>query len=144
VLTHSIKVTGWGGELLDERPDGQRSSWLRFLKYNIESLTEDDPLIVLGVLAWPLSRSVRRLFEEMSNKAFRFGLNHGDLSLWNTLVEPHRQVHLLDWGSAEAHIVPHFDLIYVIRHHLRDGKPTGEEMAAFRGATACPTKTTTT
>ena len=78
------------------------------------------------------SSLVRRLFEELSDKTFRFGLNHGDLSLWNTLVEPSGKVNLLDWGSAEAHIVPHFDMLYVIRHHLRDGTPTVEEMTAFR------------
>jgi aminoglycoside phosphotransferase (APT) family kinase protein len=131
-LTHSIKVTGWGEDLVDNRPGGQRASWLKFLNDNIESLTDDDPLIGLGVLSRERSSLVRRLFEELSDKTFRFGLNHGDLSLWNTLVEPSGKVNLLDWGSAEAHIVPHFDMLYVIRHHLRDGTPTVEEMTAFR------------
>jgi aminoglycoside phosphotransferase (APT) family kinase protein len=131
-LTHSIKVTGWGEDLVDNRPGGQRASWLKFLNDNIESLTDDDPLIGLGVLSRERSSLVRRLFQELSDKTFRFGLNHGDLSLWNTLVEPSGKVNLLDWGSAEAHIVPHFDMLYVIRHHLRDGTPTVEEMTAFR------------
>ena len=131
-LTHSIKVTGWGEDLVDDRSGGQRASWLKFLNDNIESLTDDDPLIGLGVLSRERSSLVRRLFEELSDKTFRFGLNHGDLSLWNTLVEPSGKVNLLDWGSAEAHIVPHFDMLYVIRHHLRDGTPTVEEMTAFR------------
>ena len=131
-LTHSIKVTGWGEDFFDDRPDGQRASWLRFLDYNIQSLTDDDPLIGFGVLSRHQAPLVRRLFEPLRDKTFRFGLNHGDLALWNTLVEPSGKISLLDWGSAEAHIVPHFDLLYVIRQHLWDGTPTVEEMAAFR------------
>lgn len=127
-----FKVTRWGEDFVDDRPGGQRASWLKFLNDNIESLTDDDPLIGLGVLSRERSPLVRRLFEELSDKTFRFGLNHGDLSLWNTLVEPSGTVNLLDWGSAEAHIVPHFDMLYVIRHHLRDGTPTVEEMTTFR------------
>jgi len=131
-LAHSIKVTGWGEDFFDDRPGGQRASWLKYLTDNIEGLTEDDPLIGLGVLTRELSPVARRLLEELRDKTFQFGLNHGDLALWNTLVEPSGRINLLDWGSAEAHIVPHFDLLYVIRHHLRDGTPTVEEMAAFR------------
>jgi len=131
-LTHSIKVTGWGEDFFDDRPGGQRASWLKFLTYNIESLTDDDPLIDLGVLTRELSPVARRLLEELGDKTFQFGLNHGDLAIWNTLVEPSGKINLLDWGSAEAHIIPHFDLLYVIRQHLRDGTPTIEDMAAFR------------
>ena len=131
-LTHSIKVTGWGEDFFDDRPGGQRASWLRFLTYNIESLTDDDPLINLGVLSRELLPVARRLLEELGDKTFQFGLNHGDLALWNTLVEPSGKINLLDWGSAEAHIIPHFDLLYVIRQNLRDGTPTIEDMAAFR------------
>jgi Ser/Thr protein kinase RdoA (MazF antagonist) len=131
-LTHSIKVTGWGEDFFDDRPGGQRASWLKFLTYNIESLTDDDPLIELGVLSRELLPVARRLLEELRDKTFQFGLNHGDLALWNTLVEPSGKINLLDWGSAEAHIIPHFDLLYVFRQHLWDGTPTIEEMAAFR------------
>ena len=131
-LTHSIQVTGWGEDFFDDRPGGQRASWLKFLTYNIESLTDDDPLIDLGVLTRELLPAARRLLEELGDKTFQFGLNHGDLAIWNTLVEPSGKISLLDWGSAEAHIIPHFDLLYVIRQHLRYGTPTIEELAAFR------------
>ena len=131
-LTHSIKVTGWGEDFFDDRPGGQRVSWLKYLTDNIESLTEDDPLIDLGVLTRELLPVARRLLEELRDKTFQLGLNHGDLALWNTLVEPSGKINLLDWGSAEAHIIPHFDLLYVFRQHLWDGTPTIEEMAAFR------------
>jgi len=131
-LTHSIKVTGWGEDFFDDRPGGQQASWLEYLTYNIESLAAGDPLIDLGVLSREQLPVARRLLEELCDKTFKFGLNHGDLALWNTLVEPSGKINLLDWGSAEAHIVPHFDLLYVLRQHLRDGTPTIEEMAAFR------------
>ena len=121
-----------GEDFFDDRPGGQRASWLKYLTYNIESLTDGDPLIDLGVLTRELSPVARRLLEELGDKTFQFGLNHGDLALWNTLVEPSGKINLLDWGSAEAHIIPHFDMLYVIRQHLRDGTPTIEEMAAFR------------
>jgi Ser/Thr protein kinase RdoA (MazF antagonist) len=131
-MTHSIKVTGWGEDFSDDRPGGQRASWLKYLTYNIESLTDGDPLIDLGVLTRETSPVARRLLEELGDKTFQFGLNHGDLAVWNTLVGPSGKINLLDWGSAEAHIIPHFDMLYVIRQHLRDGTPTIEEMAAFR------------
>jgi hypothetical protein len=137
-LIHSIKVTGWGDDFLDDRSGGQGASWLKYLNYNTESLTDDDPLIALGVLNRDLSPLVRRRFEELGNKTFRFGLNHGDLALWTTLVGPDGKVNLLDWGSAEAHIVPHFDMLFVVRHHLRDGAPTIEEVTAFRQGYGLP------
>lgn len=131
-LIHSIEVSGWGEDLFDDTPGGQRASWLKFLTYNIESLTDDDPLIGLGVIDRAQSRRVRGLFEGLKDATFRFGLSHGDLSIWNVLVDPAGKVSLLDWGSAEANIVPHFDLLHVIGHHLKDGTPTAEEVSAFR------------
>jgi len=130
--THSIKVTGWAEDLFDDAPGGQRAAWLRFLAYNIESLSEDDRLLELGVMNREQSRLVRGLFEGLKETTFHFGLNHGDLSIWNTLVDPSGKVSLLDWGSAEAHIVPHFDMLHVMGCHIRDGTPTAEEMSAFR------------
>ena len=131
-LAHSIKVTGWGEDFFDGTLGGQRASWLKFLNFNIESLTDDDRLIERGVVGRGQSRWIRDLFEELKGKAFRFGLNHGDLSIWNALVEPTGKINLLDWGSAEAHIVPHFDMLHIIGRHLKDGAPASEEMSAFR------------
>jgi hypothetical protein len=73
-MTHSIKVTGWGEDFFDDRPDGQRASWLKYLTYNIESLTDGDPLIDLGVLTRELLHVARRLLEELGVKSFQFGL----------------------------------------------------------------------
>jgi hypothetical protein len=131
-LIHAIKVTGWGEDFFDDTPGGQRASWLKFLDYNIESLTDDDQLIALGVVSRGQSRWIRDLFEELKGETFQFGLNHGDLSIWNTLVEPSRKTSLLDWGSAEAHIVPHFDMLHIVGRNLEGGAPTAEEMSAFR------------
>src|SRR5215216_3268699 len=42
---HSIEVAGFGLKLSDIMQGDVRKSWLRYLDYNIESLTEDDQLI---------------------------------------------------------------------------------------------------
>lgn len=55
----------------------------------------------------------------MSNKELHFGLSHGGLSLVNTLVTEY-QVTLIDWGAAEAHVVPHYDLGVILEDSLSD------------------------
>jgi tRNA A-37 threonylcarbamoyl transferase component Bud32 len=50
---------------------------------------------------------------------FQFGLSHGDLSLKNTRVDGDT-VHLIDWGCAQAHAVPHYDLGVVLADSLAD------------------------
>jgi len=131
-LIHSIQVSGWGDDLFDDTPGGQRTSWLKFLNYNIESLADDDLLIELAVIDRAQSRRIRGLFGELKDRTFRFGLSHGDLSIWNVLVDSSGKISLLDWGSAEAHIVPHFDMLHMIGRHPKDGTTTVEEMSAFR------------
>ena len=41
------------------------------------------------------------------------------------------RVSLLDWGSAEAAIVPHHDLIQMLKMNMLEGVPGGEEIQAF-------------
>lgn len=109
---HEIPVGGFG-EDLDDLTHGGRpgETWLRFVDYNIDSLNDDDALRRLGVLTADQSERVRSVFRALREREFRFGLNHGDISLRNIVVEPSGRVSLLDWGCAEAHIVPHYDLI---------------------------------
>jgi aminoglycoside phosphotransferase (APT) family kinase protein len=108
---HAIPVGGFGDELADiitGRPD---QSWSRFVSYNVESLCDADPLRRLGILTAAQSSRLRSVFETLSDRPFRFGLCHGDLALGNLLVDASGTVSLLDWGCAEANIVPHYDLI---------------------------------
>lgn len=130
-LIHSIRVPGFGLAPSEITQGDARKSWLRYLEYNIESLTEDDPLISLKVLTRPQSRVIRRVFANLRGRAFTFGLNHGDISLKNTVVDESGRVSLLDWGSAEAAVVPHHDLIQMLKMQMLEGDPGDEEILAF-------------
>jgi len=43
----------------------------------------------------------------------------------------HGGVSLLDWGSAEASMVPHHDLIQLLKMNMSEGNPDGAELLAF-------------
>lgn len=138
-LFHSIQVKGYGEDLIDpvhgefQSPPhaGSDGSWLGYVQYNINSLTEYDRLIELGVITQMKSQRVRQLFENLKKRTFHFGLNHGDISLKNTIVNQAGQVILLDWGSAEVSIVPHGDIIHMMQCHIQGGDPNIEEFKAF-------------
>lgn len=130
-LIHSIHVHGFGLKLSEIRQGDARKSWLRYLEYNIESLTEEDALIKLKVLTPQQSKVVRSVFADLKGREFTFGLNHGDISLKNTIVDVHGGVTLLDWGSAEASIVPHHDLIEMLKMSMLEGDPDDEAIMAF-------------
>lgn len=110
---HQIQTAGFGDHMV--KPGFFNGSWDNFLDYNISSLTKTDILIKDGILTNDESAKIKKLFEELKNKKFRFALNHGDISLKNCLVDNQDQVYLIDWGSAESHIIPHFDLIEIIK-----------------------------
>ena len=128
---HTIETDGFGVNLPDFTSGDARGGWLRYVDYNVESLNERDELLRLGVLEWEQSARVRAIFEELRSREFRFGVNHGDLSLKNTIVDGAGRVHLLDWGTAFADIVPHHDLVQLLKKQLTEGEPDGEAMAAF-------------
>jgi|GEM_PF-423289 Putative homoserine kinase type II (protein kinase fold) len=94
--------------------------WLRFADYNLGELTASDPLIGLGVYAPGEQAAIRDTFAWLRGLSYlRVGLNHGDLSPRNTVVDPATgTVYLLDWGCAEVQLVPHYDL-----NTLFDGLP---------------------
>ncbi|SFF26170.1 Phosphotransferase enzyme family protein [Paenibacillus algorifonticola] len=140
-LIHSIQVKGFGGNLIDpahgvfQSPShaGSDGSWQGYVQYNINSLTEYDRLIKLGVITQMESQRVRKLFENLKKETFRFGLNHGDISLKNTIVNQANQVILLDWGNAEVSVVPHGSVIQLMQYQilgLEEG-PNIEEFKAF-------------
>jgi aminoglycoside phosphotransferase (APT) family kinase protein len=130
-LIHSIGVKGFGLSLSEITQGDAGKSWLRYLQYNIESLSEDDPLIKLKVLTRPQSKVIKAVFAGLKGREFTFGLNHGDISLKNTIVDLHGRVSLLDWGSGEGSIVPHHDLIQMLKMNMLEGDPGGEEIRAF-------------
>jgi aminoglycoside phosphotransferase (APT) family kinase protein len=130
-LIHSIEVAGFGLELPDLTEGDSQESWLEYLNYNIESLNENDELIKLKVVTQSQSRVIRAMFEDLKRKAFNFGLNHGDLSLKNVIVDESGKVSLLDWGSAEASIVPHHDLIQMLKMNILENDPDGAAFQSF-------------
>jgi aminoglycoside phosphotransferase (APT) family kinase protein len=114
---HSIPVGGFG-EKLDDILHGTRKQWEGYIRYNIESLTADDALIKRGILDVSQSRALRVLFEGLLSIDFSFGLNHGDFSLANVIVDGDSLPHIIDWGSAQAHVVPHHDLGVILDESL--------------------------
>jgi serine/threonine-protein kinase RIO1 len=70
------------------------------------------------VLTPTTSDQLRAVFEALLDTPFTFGLCHGDLSEKNVLLHPSGEVYLLDWGCAEAHIVPHFELFTILSNHV--------------------------
>ncbi|MFC5649611.1 phosphotransferase [Paenibacillus solisilvae] len=140
-LIHSIQVKGYGKNLIDpvhgefQSPSHAESdgSWQGYVQYNINSLTEHDRLIQLGIITPKESQRVRKLFENVKKETFPFGLHHGDLSVKNTIVNKANQVILLDWNNAEVSVVPHETVIQVMQYQmlgLKEG-PNMEEFKAF-------------
>ena len=128
---HSIEVAGFGLTLTDLTQGNSRASWLEYLDYNIESLNENDELLKLNVVTQSQSTLIRTLFEELKGQSFDFGLNHGDLSLKNVIVDKTGKITLVDWGSAEASIVPHHDLIQMLKMNMLENDPDDSDMQAF-------------
>ncbi|GGG14919.1 hypothetical protein GCM10010912_69180 [Paenibacillus albidus] len=75
-------------------------------------------MIKLGVITQMESQRVRKLFENLKKETFRFGLNHGDISLKNTIVNQAKQVILLDWGNAEVSAVPHGAVTQLMKYQI--------------------------
>lgn len=138
-VIHAIPVTGWGEQLADAsrghfhapKHHDFDDSWPSFVAYNMHSLTADDPLLSLSVLTPTQLRQIKTLFESLLSCTFTFGLNHGDLTTRNTVVDPSGSVHLLDWGSARVQLVPQWDIVQLLTTHLLDGTPTTSELHAF-------------
>jgi fructosamine-3-kinase len=125
-LIHSIPVSGFGlasSELFSSESNTSHEKWKRFVRYNIESLTPEDKLLGLGALSEEQSQKVKKLLEELIQKQFVFGLNHGDLSLKNVIVSLQNEVNIFDWGSAEAQIIPHHDIGEILKASLKSDSP---------------------
>ncbi|QHW29667.1 phosphotransferase [Paenibacillus rhizovicinus] len=139
-LIHSIQVKGYGENLIDpihgefQSPPhaGSDGSWLGYVQHNINKLTERDRLIELGVLTLMESQSIKQRFENIKRAPFRFGLNHGDISLKNTIVDEANQVILLDWNAAVS-VVPHATVAQLMHYRILglEESANDEEFKAF-------------
>jgi aminoglycoside phosphotransferase len=118
-IIHSIQDYGFGLTLADIHDPDFQLRWTRHVEYNIASLVPGDELIELGAITREESGAIKELFQQLLHRTFTFGLNHGDLSLKNVIVGARGEVSLLDWGSAEAHVVPHHDIGEILKSSLQ-------------------------
>ncbi|OXL85854.1 phosphotransferase [Paenibacillus sp. SSG-1] len=139
-LIDSIQVKGYGENLIDpvqgefQSPPhaGSDGTWQGYVQHNINSLTEHDPLIELGVINQAESQRIKQRFEDIKSEPFRFGLIHGDISLKNTIINQANQVILLDW-NAKVSVVPHATVAQLMHYQILglDESPNAEEFEAF-------------
>jgi aminoglycoside phosphotransferase (APT) family kinase protein len=94
---------------------------------------------VVGVLTKSQSKVVRSIFADLKSESFDFGLNHGDLSLKNVIVDESGKANLVDWGSAEASIVPHHDLIQLLKMNMIENDPDDAAIRSFLEGYGMPT-----
>jgi aminoglycoside phosphotransferase (APT) family kinase protein len=134
-----IPVSGFG-EIFADRVsrtfissthDGFDGTWHGFIRYNINSLTENDPLLELGIFTRAESKRVQQKFESLLSISYSFGLTHGDLSLKNTIVDDKGDVILLDWGCAAVHLIPYWELLQLFKSQLDISSPNTIELHAF-------------
>jgi len=111
---HGIAVSGWGESLFDSVNGTFRDSWERYVNYNIESLNPNDKLIEMGLFNIQQSQKLKGVFIKVLDMKFNFGLCHGDISPKNSIVDNKGKVWLIDWGSAHAHVIPHYEFSYIL------------------------------
>jgi tRNA A-37 threonylcarbamoyl transferase component Bud32 len=124
---HSVTTNGFG-ETLTEMGEFN-DTWERYITYNIDSLNEEDKLLSMNVLTLSDSKKLKNSFLGLLEKQFKFGLTHGDLSVANIIVE-NEKITLIDWGSAESTIVPHFELIGIFEDSFSEDSPLFNDFLA--------------
>jgi aminoglycoside phosphotransferase (APT) family kinase protein len=119
---NQIPMLGFGEELAGMTTGGE-AAWRRYLTYNLEELTHDDPLLETGVLTTQDHERLRHEFEALGQASLHFGLSHGDFSVYNAIVGDDGEPTVIDWGEAHAHVVPHYDLGVILQMSLSDDAP---------------------
>ena len=120
---HRIATKGFGAVLENEKTGHFSENWDDYVTGNLDALNSKTSCEKLN------DRQIGNLeqrFESLASVRPVFGLCHGDLMPRNVVASGDR-LSLIDWGCAEAHIVPHFDLREILREHDFEGS----ELAAF-------------
>ncbi|MGC4044542.1 MAG: aminoglycoside phosphotransferase family protein [Armatimonas sp.] len=128
-----IQLNGFGETLPDFLASDGIERWQRFIAYNRESLTPTDPLLSLGVYLPSQRNAILARFNALAEQEVELGLCHGDLAPRNTILGTDRTLFLIDWGCAEVHVVPHYNLLYIpleFREDFMDGYGWNEEHKA--------------
>jgi len=105
------------------------AAWNAHVSYNLAELTEDDPLIQLGVYRRSDQDTIRAMLSSHLNRALPQGLIHGDLSTRNVLSGYRYAV--IDWGAAHAGPVPWGDLDVLHRWHVMEDRQSPVSAAAW-------------
>lgn len=96
------------------------AAWRDHLAYSLDQLTDDDPLLRLGVYKIGQQQAIHAVVAALAEVPLTHGLGHGDLTLANVLVPDGRPPVVLDWGAAAAGPSPWHDLVLLHRNRVRD------------------------
>lgn len=107
------------------------AAWLRCIQAGIDALTEAEDVLAGDVYPRNQTDDIVAGIEELKAVPFRAGLNHGDLSLTNAMIDSDGCVYLLDWGSALAHAVPYYDLSQMLKIQAASNEPDTSQIEAF-------------
>ncbi len=128
---NSIKVRGYGPAFSSDKRKFLES-WDKYIDYNIASLNKKDKLKRSNVYGDKQLPIIKKYFADLKNKKHKIGLAHNDLSLRNVVVDKTNKVFLIDWGCAEANIVPHSEFVEILGWgHMGHNDPTNEEINYF-------------
>jgi tRNA A-37 threonylcarbamoyl transferase component Bud32 len=122
---HSLPIEGFGETL--SAPGVFDGQWQTYLGENLASMSPEADLVMRGILSPSQARELSQDLEYLRHECFQFGLVHGDISLKNVLVSG-EEVFLIDWGCAEAAIVPHHELIALKQNAV---VPSGRDFVSF-------------
>lgn len=115
------------------------SAWTYHLGYNLEQLSQRDPLIEDGVYHRQDLDRLRALLEPLKSTEFAFGLTHGDLAPRNLI--PRRAPSpplLIDWGTATTGPAPWTDLQRVYVWAVHDQTISPDALRRFADAAGLP------
>lgn len=104
-----IAISGYGLKMLDFnnnifKDDFYNSPQEQILR-NIEALTPTDKLIDLEIYDLKYTTCIKNSFSHLISQDLRCVLNHGDISLSNTIISPEGTVYWIDFGSVNANLL---------------------------------------
>lgn len=109
-LINSIP-TGGCGYAFDLNKGGFYESWGESLDGALSYAFEDDALIKMGIFSEGELESVRARFDKLRSWQFEPRLCHANLALDNVIQGDDGQVYIIDWGTAQGHRAPHWELV---------------------------------
>jgi len=118
---NSIKTKGYGDKL-DIKTGKFSGSWNKFINYNLKSLNKNDKLMKLKVYNEKQLPIIRKYFMKLKLKKHKFGLTHNDLAPENIIIDNNKNFTLIDWGCAEANIIPYGEFVEVLGYRLLEYK----------------------